>query len=257
MPKSLSNNISKDMVLIPRDVWEAERKMRFFGADANQIYKKKFNIFIGISISNKKLTSKMALNYLKWALRNTKSKVAVVIADELNIVNYEILDKYSKGKAKNRAKKVGEKFELMFKKVSDKLPKKERAKINIYRWDKIKQSKNYSKVKSFLEDSYSRDSEFKSAVTYFINKYMRKKGKVVKEPKKVDKLATYILGELPTLLQGIKIDRTYYQLCIYPTYFASGMSQFVMDMHAKELKVGEKLKKLLISKAILVEAWLD
>jgi len=35
------------------------------------------------------------------------------------------------------------------------------------------------------------------------------------------------------------------------------MSQFVMDMHAKELDIGKKLKKLIKNKAVLVEAWLD
>lgn len=249
--------MEKEVITIPKDVWESERKMRFFGADAEDIYKKKYNVFIGRSISNKKLTPDMAFNYLKWALRNTKEKVAVIIADELNIVNYEILDKYSKGKSKKRAENVGNYFEDMFGKALKRLPNKDKDKIIIYRWNKIEKSKNYIKVKKFLEQKYEKDTEFKSAVLYFIKKYMRKKGRIIDDKDKVDKLATYILGELPTLIQGIKIDGVHYKLCVYPTYFASGMGQFITDMHNQELDVGKELKNIIAGRAVLVEAWLD
>ena len=245
------------MITIPKSMYEAESQMRFFGAGSEKVHKKKFNIFIGISITNKKLTPEMALNYLKWAVRNTKSTVAVVIADELNIVNYEIFDKYSSGKAINRAKKVGDQFQKMFQDAKDKLSTSYQKKIRIIRWAQIKNNKPYQKVQEFLKDQYDKDPVFRSAVLYFVKKFMRKKGKVIEDGKKVDKLATYILGELPTLLQGIYLNSTHYNLCIYPTYFASGMSQFVMDIHAEELDIGKKLKNILKGKAILIEAWLD
>ncbi len=245
------------MITIPKSVYEAERKMRFFGTDSTEIYNKKFNIFIGISISNKKITPDMAYNYLNWTIKNTKEKVAVIIADELNIVNYEIFDKYSIGKAKNRAKREGENFEKMFEEAKNKLPKNEINKIKIYRWEKVKNSENYQRVKSFLEEKYKKDPEFKSAILYFVKKYMRKKGKIITDKEDLDKLATYITGELPTLLQGIFLEGIHYNLVLYPTYFSSGMSQFVMDMHANELDIGNKLKGLIKNKAALVEAWLD
>jgi len=249
--------MKEEMICIPKSVHDFERKMRPFGATFEEIYKKKFNIFIGISISNKKLTPKMAISYLKWALRNTKNKVAVVIADELNIVNYKILDKYSSGKAINRSKRVGDKFEKIFHDVILKLSPLEKKKVNIYRWEQIREDRRYLEVLNFFNKEYKKDVEFKSAILYFVKKYMRKKGRIVNDSRKIDELATYILGELPTLSEGIFIGKDYYGLCIYPTYFASGMSPFVMDIHANELDVGKKLKKIIKCKAILVEDWLD
>jgi tRNA-dependent cyclodipeptide synthase len=247
----------EEFISIPKDVWESERKMRFFGAGTKEIYNKNYNIFIGVSISNKKITPNMALNYLKWALRNTKEKVAVVIADKLNIVNYEILDKYNKNKSKKRAERVGDEFEKMFRRAMEKLSAKDKENILIYRWDKVESGERYNKLKNFLEEQFKKDDEFSSAVLYFVRKYMRKKGRIIEDKAKVDKLVSYILGELPTLIQGIYLDGTHYDLCIYPTYFASGMSQFVMDMHKEELSIGKELKKLIRKKAVLVEAWLD
>lgn len=246
-----------DFITIPRYVYETERKMRFFGTDAQTVYDNKFNIFIGISISNKKITADMAYNYLKWAVRNAKEKVAVVIADELNTVNYRVFDKYSPGKAENRAQRVGDKFEKLFMNAIKKLKAEDQKKVRVYRWEDIRSSQQYNKVHTFLVNQYPQDLEFQSAVLYFVKKYMRKKGKIIEEKEKIDELATYILGELPTLFEGIWLDGIHYSLCIYPTYFASGMSQFVMDVHADELDIAKELKQLLKSKAALVEAWLD
>lgn len=247
--------MTEEMINIPRSIYEAEKKMRFFGNDSHK--KGKFNIFIGISISNKRITKKMIKNYLNWALQNTKKYVAFVIADELNIVNYRILDKYSSGKAINRAKKVGDKLESMIKSVVEEMNESERERIRVFRWKQIKEDPHYTRVHNFLKKVYINDSEFKSAILYFIKKYMRKRGKIIKDEGNIDKLATYIIGELPTLFDGIMVDGIHYNLCIYPTFFASGMSQFVMDVHEEELDIGRKIKKLLKGKAVLVEAWLD
>lgn len=245
------------MITIPKKVYDAERKMRFFGADSKKIYGKKFNIFIGISITNKKLTPKMAYNYLEWALRNTKKKVAVVIADELNIINYEILDGYSHGKAVRRAEKVGGEFEELFRKEILKFSKEEQEKINIYRWKEVVSDKHFLRLRDFIEGEYREDGEFRSAILYFIRKFMRKKGRFVEDSRKVDKLSTYLFGELPTLLEGVYLEGIRYNLCLYPTYFASGMSQFILDIQEEELAFGKRVKKLLKSKVSLVEAWLD
>lgn len=243
-------------ITLPKYIYEMERKMRFFGATSEEVSKKKFNIFVGVSISNKKITKSMAYNYLKWATTHTKEKVAVIIADELNIVNYEIFDKYSKGKAINRVKKVGRNFEELFESAKKELAKEDQSKVIIYRWEKVK-NEHYLEIKKFLEEQYKKDPEFRSSVLFFIKKYMRKKGKLIENKSKIDRLATYIIGELPTLLEGIKIDGIHYNLCIYPTYFASGMSQFVTDISEGELEISKELKPKLKDRAVLVEAWLD
>ncbi|MCF7910172.1 tRNA-dependent cyclodipeptide synthase [Candidatus Pacearchaeota archaeon] len=244
-------------ITLPRYLYDMERKMRFFEPDKSHKYSKnKYNIFIGISISNKKISPRMVYNYLRWATQNTKDKVVVIIADELNIVNYEIFDKYSSGKARNRAKKVGNEFEKLFLRGIKELPLEHQNKIQIYKWPDVK-TKNYNVIRDILQEAYYKDYEFKSAVLFFVKKYMRKKGKIIHDPEKIDKLARYVIGELPTLLGGIEIDGTKYNLCIYPTYFASGMSQLVMDIHNDELGISKKLKNVLKDKAILVEAWLD
>lgn len=231
--------------------------MRFFGESADEFYKKKYNIFIGISISNKKITSEMALNYLRWAVENTKEKVAVIIADELNVVNYEILDKYSRSKSEKRAQVVGEQFEKLFENAKEKLDSTGKNKVKIYRWKEVKNNFQYQKVKNFLEKQYNQDAEFKSAVLYFTKKYIEKKGKIITDEDRLDKLSSYIIGELPTLLEGIDVNETHYRLCIYPTYSDSSMSEFAMNLHEQKLKIGRELKRLLKSKAVLVEAWLN
>jgi len=233
-----------------------EQKMRFFGTNSTNV-KNKYNIFIGISISNKKMNFKIASDYINWAIKNTKEKVAVIIADELNIVNYRLLDGYSTGKAQNRAKTVGNNIENIFRTEIQKLPEKQQQKIHIYKWSDVKKDLNYQKLFESLQNEINNNTELRTAAFYFIKKYIHKRGKIITDEKIINELATYIIGELPTLLQGIYINKDYYQLCVYPTYFSSGMSQFVMDIHGKELLVSDKIYKLIKTKAILVECWLD
>ncbi len=251
--------MKKNEITIPKNIYELERTTRIFGSSLDEISKKKFNIFIGVSVNNKKLTKDMARTYLRWALYNTKDRVAIVIADELDMVNREVFDKYSKGKARKRTLKEGDKFESLFKEVISKFSKKDRKKINIYRWDKIVENQHYLDIQKFLREQYEKDIEFRFAISFFVKKYIRKKGKlkILEDKKKLDKLAEYMFGELPTLLEGIKIENTHYNLCLYPTYFASGMSQFITDIWGDELNASKKLKKKLKHKAVLVESWLD
>jgi len=246
-------------IILPEWDYEIERKMRIFGATPQQVSKKKYNIFIGVSISNKKLDEKMAYDYLKWSIRNTKEKIAVIIADELDIVNFEVFSSYNSGKSRRRAEKSGEEFKKIFQKASNKLQKQDQKKVSIYKWSDVKKSEHYQEVYNYLLKSYQKMPEFKSAILFFVKKYIRKRGKlkILKDQEKLDKLAMYILGELPTLLQGIYLDGIHYNLCIYPTYFASGMSQFVMDIWDGELEISKELIDKLKGKAVLVEIWLD
>ncbi len=251
--------MKEETVALPKWDYEIERKMRLFGATSQQVSEKKYNIFIGVSISNKKLDEKMAYDYLKWSVKNTKEKVAVIIADELDIVNFEIFSSYSSNKSKRRAEKAGEEFKKIFQKAASKLQKQDQKKVIIYKWSDVKKSDHYQKVYKYLLESYLKMPEFRLGVLFFVKKYIRKRGKtkILESQEKLDKLAMYILGELPTLLQGIYLDGIHYDICIYPTYFASGMSQFVTDIWDGELDLSKELIKKLKGKAVLVEIWLD
>ncbi len=199
--------MNEEMVTLPKRVYESEKKMRFFGTDYTEVYQKKFDIFIGISISNKKITPEIALNYVQWAVNNTKRKVAVIIADELNIVNYEIFDGYSSGKAKNRAKKVGEVFNRIFSKAIKKLPMKDQSKITIHHWPEVRANKNYMQIREFLEDRYYEDLEFKSAILYFVRKYMMKKRKIITNQKKNRSISHLYIRRTAYLIGGDNFER--------------------------------------------------
>ena len=201
----------------------------------------------------------MALDYLRWSVKNTKEKVAVIIADELDIVNFEVFSSYSFNKSRKRAERERERFRKIFERARSKLPKEDQNKVRIYKWKEVRESKYYEEIYKYLLESYKQMSEFRSGVLFFVKKYVRRrrKLKVLRDQKKLDKLATYILGELPTLLQGIYLDGVHYDLCIYPTYFASGMSQFVTDIFERELDISKELLGKLKRRAYLVEVWLD
>ena len=51
---------------------------------------KAFNIYFGFSLGNKYFTPEHIRSYIAWALENTKEKVAVLIQDKIQAINYEV-----------------------------------------------------------------------------------------------------------------------------------------------------------------------
>ena len=197
-----------------------------FNTTQKEIQSKKYNIFIGISLGGlKPLTEELAEEYISWALKNTKEKVIILVADVIAKFNYKIFSKYSEGKSLKNAIKEGDKYEIFFERVISKFSKKDQSNIIILRWKDI-WSKRLCKIKNKLDDQYVSNDNFKRIVLSFVEKYAEKRKKKL-DDKKLDYLSQYILSELPTLLDGVKYESKKYSLLVYPTFAHSGMSDFI------------------------------
>jgi tRNA-dependent cyclodipeptide synthase len=215
-------------------------KKEFFNATEKEVEERKYNIFVGISLGVlKPLSENLAKDYLKWALKNTKNKVAILIADEIAKFNYRVFSKYGEGKSLRSASKEGDKYEDFFRKIIKEFSAKEKKKILILRWKDIWDNQR-EKIRMKLEEKYQSNKEFREIIVSFVNKYAEKRGKDL-ENKKLDYLSQYILAELPTLLDGIEFKNEKYCLLLYPTFAHSGMSDFVKNI--EEGKIFPELKK--------------
>ncbi len=229
---------------------------KIFNATKKDVEKQKHNIFIGISLGVlKPLTKEMAREYIKWALKNTKNKVAILIADEIAKFNYKIFSSYSEGKSERRAIKEGDKYTNFFHETINKFSTEEQKKILILRWKDI-WNKRKEKIKLTLEEEYVSNKEFKEKIQFFINKYAKKRGKKI-DKEKVNYLSEYILYELPTLLDGIEYEQEKYRLLLYPTFESSGMSEIVTKIENEKIFPNLKKKLGLAEKTIMVETYLE
>lgn len=74
--------------------------IKVFNSTKEKIEEREDNIFIGISLGVlKPLTKELAKDYIDWALRNTKEKVVILIADEIAKFNYKIFSSYNERKS--------------------------------------------------------------------------------------------------------------------------------------------------------------
>jgi tRNA-dependent cyclodipeptide synthase len=204
--------------------------IKLFGINEEELNSKSFNIFIGISLGNKFLSKELAEEYLRFALDKSKEKVAVLIADEIDAINWEIFREFSKEEALEKVKNKGEGLAEMFQNIIHKLDREtgKILKVKVIKWSDIK-TKNFQSAEKFIAEEYKNNFEFKKRILYFVDEYAKIRKKSLPD-KERDKLATYIIAELPTLIQGIEYDKDLYQIVLYPTYVSSGMSEFVLDI---------------------------
>jgi tRNA-dependent cyclodipeptide synthase len=206
--------------------------IKLFGINKEKLNSKLFNIFIGISLGNKFLNKELAEEYFRFALDKTKEKVVVLIADEIDAVNWEIFRDFSKEEAVEKVKNKGEGLAEMFQNIVNKIEREANKnlheKVRIIKWSDIK-NKNLLSAEKFITEEYENNFEFKKRIIYFVDRYAKIRKKTLSNKEK-DKLATYIIAELPTLIYGIEHGKDLYQVVLYPTHVSSGMSEFVLDI---------------------------
>lgn len=221
---------------------------RLFGISEEELNSKLFNIFIGISLGNKFLNKKLAEEYLRFALAKTKDKVVVLIADEIDVINWEIFRNFSKEEAREKVENKSEDLVKMFKNIIDKLKREIKGslfnKIEVIKWNDVK-TKNFLLSEKFIAEEYRNNFGFKKRILCFVEEYAKVRKKLLSDEEK-NKLTSYIIAELPTLIEGIRYSDELYQIILYPTYISSGMSKFVLDIQNGAYP--KLLKKLEIKK---------
>lgn len=232
--------------------------MKYYHVKQEEIEKKLFNIFIGISLGNKLLTPELAEKYVNWAHKHTKDDTLILIADDIDVVNWMIFRGLNEEDARKKVEQKAYGIKGMFDKAIRRLARNENdptyiSKTHILFWEDIK-NYGFDHMRQILEEEYYTNVEFRERVLYFVNKYIEIRGVEMSSSNK-DKLAGYIIAELPTLIGGLLWNDKLYNLILYPTYIDSGMSQFVLDIRGGKYFNSSKL--LLRQLSVIVEDFLE
>ncbi len=207
--------------------------MQYFHITQEEIDKKMFNIFVGVSLGNRLLTPELAKHYVEWAHKHSKDDTLILIADEIDAVNWQVFRGLSKEESMKKVRDKGYQVSGMFDKAKRTLARETGdptyiTKVHTIFWEDIKNG-GYEHVHEILTREYETNEEFKKAILHFVDKYVELRDVNVSDNER-DRLAGYIIAELPTLLGGLLWNDTLYNLILYPTYVDSGMSQFVLDI---------------------------
>jgi len=232
--------------------------MKYFNVTEREIEDKMFNIFVGISLGNKLLTPELAKHYVEWAHNHTNKNTVILIADKIDTVNWEVFRKMSHEEALEKVEQKAYGVAGMFDKARRTLAKETGdtgyiSRVHVIFWDDI-YNWGYEMLRGIIENEYKENEKFREQILHFVDKYIELRESEASEEEK-DRLAGYIINELPTLLGGIYWDKTLYNLILYPTYVDSGMSQFVLDIRGGKYFDASKLQLRQIS--VLVEDYLE
>lgn len=240
------------------DKLDISNEIKFFGTTREEVELRKFNIFVGISLGNKLLTKELAKAYVDWALKRTKENIVVLIADEIDAVNWKIFnnldEKTATEKVSNKAQGLDDMFSRAIKILSRENDLAIENRVKVIRWKDIKTDR-FNKLLTILESEFETNIDFRDKILSFVKKYCELRKKSVDGTEQV-KLAGYILAELPTLLEGIEVSDVRYDMIFYPTYVDSGISQFVLDIQNGTYP--DLFSKLQLSvKCVMAESYLE
>jgi len=201
------------------------------GASQEEVLGKKFNIYVGISLGNKDFTKEYIKDSLDWALKHSKERTGLLIADTLHAINYQIKDGKSIESARKKALKKGDELIVILKEIIDLLPQNKQNKIDIIRWDDIKKNPGYEESIIKITKEFNENKEFKESILDIIKAHFEN-SHVHNSPGIIQELSKYIIDELPTLLQGFTFNNIRYNCYTYPE--DNILTKFIEDISNKK-----------------------
>ena len=186
----------------------------YLNATKKDVESKKSNIFIGISLGNKLFTEQAIGEYINWALQYSKERIAVLIADKIHAVNYEVRRGYSKERALSVALKKGIKLDKLIKNVLNGFSQEEKNRVDILHWQNIV-NEEYTRKSDVIYRAFKENKEFHQRVIEVVKENVDVSVISLTEGDE-EKLASYPLDELPLLVCGFTYQNIQYNLIPYP-----------------------------------------
>lgn len=205
---------------------------------------KSSEIFLGFSLGNKYFSEQNIEKYILTAYTHTKSSILIIIPDELHAVNYEVRNKYKRKRALKVSLRKGMDMMNTINKIISKINNIKNINIYILRWKQIQENQGYNQLREKINKEFNENIIFKQKVIQVVKDNIKKDAYVKNQ---MEKLASYVLGELPILLQGFSYKNLNFTMHLY--YKFSKLHELVYEiMHDSyyiekfNLKIGKRVK---------------
>jgi tRNA-dependent cyclodipeptide synthase len=192
----------------------------YLNTTKQDIENRNFNIWVGISLGNKWFTQENIKEYILWSLDHSKDGIMVIIGDTLHAINLEVLSTMKKETALAKAIKLGGEKLFEVQKLIRELPESEQKRIEIARWDEVTDSDEYRNNFQVFKNEYATNDQFRNRILQIVKEGRPDRQSTISKlnQAKLDRLAEYVLNELPILVNGItsRITGHIYTAIIYP-----------------------------------------
>lgn len=226
----------------------------YLNATKEKIISKKYNPWIGVSLGNKYFTYQHLKDYINSCLMISKSRVLVIIADDPHAINYEVFENKNPNSALVKARRKGEEIFNTTSEIIKELPGKEQEKITLIQWEAIAESTWYQKRLKILNDIFRANEDFKEQLVQIVQMNMGDRLDRL-EPAQVEKLATYVLQELPIFIGALVHDGEAYDLHLYPGFTL--LDDFIINIQEGSLFPEIKERIPIKQELSIIEAYAD
>ncbi len=202
---------------------------KVIGATKKEVEDRNFNVWIGISMGNKWFRDKENIKQnISWALRNTKEDILIVIADKLHSINYQVRNKLSEEKAMKLALLKGNEYCGFLNKIIKNFNPNEQKRINVIHWHDIERNEMHAKIELAIQQEFKNNEEFRKFIFQIVKDGVKRDTSRTYDKIQINKLARYVLEELPDFLHGIEYEeKKYYNLYTYP--YSSSLLETLED----------------------------
>lgn len=185
------------------------------GGTIEDLEAKKYRLSIGISLGNKWFTVPHIIELIRWALSYTHENVVVYVGDSIHAINLEVKKKITREKALEIATKIGaELLENVKEEVKTSFSAEDIEKIKYAKWNDLTDDLYKSKTK-YLHDLYESNESFRNTIQPIARNTVAKIGQSFSE-EEIHHLGTYILEELPHLINRVQIAGIMCDAFVYP-----------------------------------------
>ena len=188
------------------------------------IENRRYNIFVPISLGNPFFTRRTVREFTLWALERTKDKVAILVADKLAAINYQVLRGLSEEESVAAAMQEGDKFLGMAERVIRSLPADQQPRVAALRWEDIESG--LRPMQDSIRSYYAENQNFKRQVHDIVHEMLGTQ--VPNDTDSVDKLGMYVIDEMPLMFKGMTHGSTTYEIFVYPGL--SGIDHLVANI---------------------------
>lgn len=186
------------------------------GIHLEEIYARRHNIWIGISLSNRLFDSEHIRAMLDFALQYTKEKILIWVPGRIQATNYYYFEKFGRAESLRRAFADEDRMKDTITAIVLRLPVKQQAKITVANYDETCDPVCIKRREIFFRE-FSRQSDFYHSVLEIAKNIVEGRGRSP-EIKRLEAVALYILHELPYFVGGIRTleNPVYYTAILYP-----------------------------------------
>ena len=222
-----------------------------FSSTTKEIKSKKFNILIPICVGNRffldnTTPTKNISEYVKWAVKNTKGKILILIADKIQISNWVVRN--SNVSQEQNMRRLMRRGKIIYENILNltrEFSENEQRKISVLRWEDYCENDIFcEKTTKIIYNEFKNNSKFQKKVLEAV------KDSITDREFTEDEylaLCNYVLDEFSVVYHGVKLNEDYYGLYAYPE--TDKVLELIENIKSKKIfkDLEEKLPKQKIS----------